>query len=144
MLFVASLTNTKSKRSTYVYLHVSSRIFYTLFICFVLDNLLESICFRMFCSKHSITFKNRYVISCWFHCVDIFYIKFRFYETFTVIHSVTRMLLIETQYKFVTSKCWFTLCLHMSYKLECLGHLAWLNCVSNSTDSTFSEFHCNN
>ena len=33
-------------------------------------------------------------------CVDIFYIKFRFCETFTVVNSVTRILLIETLCKF--------------------------------------------
>ena len=45
------------------------------------------------CSKHSITFKNTYLFSCWFHCVDIFYIKFKFYETFTVINSVTKIII---------------------------------------------------
>ena len=71
------------------YLHISIRIFCTLFICFVLDDLLESICFRIFCSKHSITFENTYSLSCWFLCVDILYIKFTFCETFTVINSAT-------------------------------------------------------
>ena len=81
------------------------RIFCTLFICFAFDGLLQSICFRMFCSKHSITFESMYLLSCWFHCVDIFYIKFRFRETFTVINSLTRILLIETLYKLRTIKC---------------------------------------
>ena len=61
--------------------------------------------------RYSIVFCNRFVYECfvinirlllntrcWFHCVDIFYIKFRFCETVTIIHSVTRILLIETQY----------------------------------------------
>ena len=61
--------------------------------------------FQMFCSKHSITFENAYLLSCWFHCVDIFYIKFRFCELFTVINSVTRILLIEAPGKFITIKC---------------------------------------
>ena len=34
--------------------------------------------------------------------VDIFYIKFGFFETFIVINSATRILLIETLYKFRT------------------------------------------
>ena len=34
--------------------------------------------------------------------VDIFYIKFGFCETFIVINSATRILLIETLYKFRT------------------------------------------
>ena len=37
-------------------LHISIKIFCILFICFVLDGLRESICCRMFFSKHSITF----------------------------------------------------------------------------------------
>ena len=68
---------------------MSIRVFCTLFICLVFNGLLKSICFRMFCSKHSITFENTYLLSCWFHCVDKFYMKFRFRETFTVISSVT-------------------------------------------------------
>ena len=44
----------------------------SLFICFELDGLLQSICFRMFSSKHSITFENMHRLSCWFHCVYIF------------------------------------------------------------------------
>ena len=47
---------------------------------------LQSIYFRMFCSKHSITF-DKYLLSCWFHCVDIFYINFRCCETLTVTNS---------------------------------------------------------
>ena len=34
--------------------------------------------------------------------VDIFYIKFGFFESFIVINSATRILLIETLYKFRT------------------------------------------
>ena len=52
---------------------------------FCIQCFFESICFRMFCLKHSITFENTYILSCWFHCVDIFYIKFRSCETWTVI-----------------------------------------------------------
>ena len=37
-------------------LHISIKIFCILFICFVLDGLWESISFRIFFSKHSITF----------------------------------------------------------------------------------------
>ena len=85
------------------------QIFCTLFICFVLDSLFLSTCFPMFCSKHLITFENTDLLCCWFHCVDIFNIKFRFCETFTVIYSVTRTLLTETLYKFRTIKYWFTL-----------------------------------
>ena len=75
----------------YLYLHVSIRIFSTLFICFVLDGFLQSICFRMLCCKHSITFKNTYLLRCWFHCVEIFYIKFKFFETFAIRNSVIRI-----------------------------------------------------
>ena len=96
------------------------------------DGLLQSICFWMFCSKHSITFENTYLLSCWFHCVDIFYIKFRFRETFTVINSVTRILLIETLYKFRTIMCWFTLCKYKFVKFKCFVCPASISCVSHS------------
>ena len=78
----------------YFYLHISIQIFCTLLICFALDGLLQSNCFRMFYSKHSITFDNTYLLSFWFHSVDIPYIEFRFCETFTVMNSVIRILLI--------------------------------------------------
>ena len=68
--------------------------------------LLQSICFRMFCSKHAITF-DTYLLNCRFHCVDIFYINFRSCETFTVTNSGAILLLIETLSNFRTMKCWF-------------------------------------
>ena len=77
------------------------------------------------------------ILNYWFHCVDIFYIKFRFCETLTVISFVTRNLLIETLCKLRTSMCWFTLYLHML----CLGASVNSNvlyiplyCVSHSID----------
>ena len=90
------------------FFHISIRIFCTLFIFLVFDGLFQLIHFRMFCSKHSITFENMYPLSCWFHSVDIFYIKFRFCETYTVSSSVTRNLLIKTLSNFRTIKYWFT------------------------------------
>ena len=90
----------------YFYFHISIWIFCTLFICFALDGFLQLICFRMFCSSHSITFKNTHLLSYLLHFVaDIFYIKFRFCELSTVINSVTIILLIETLHKFRTFKC---------------------------------------
>ena len=61
--------------------------------------------------KHSITFKNVHPLNCWFHSAGIFYIKFRFCKTFTVINFVTRNLLIEMKYcnQFRTIKSWFYL-----------------------------------
>ena len=88
-------------------------IFCTLVICFVFDGLLYLVYFRTFCSQKSIPFEKTYLLSCWFHCVDIFYIKCRFCETLSVINSINRILLIETLYKFRTFKCWFTLYLHI-------------------------------
>ena len=35
------------------------------------NGFLQSICFRMLCSKHSITFENTYLLRCSFHCVSI-------------------------------------------------------------------------
>ena len=55
-------------------------MFCNLFICWIFDGLLQSICFQMFFSKHSITF-DTYLLSCLFHFVDI---KFRSSVTFTV------------------------------------------------------------
>ena len=60
----------------------------------VLDGHLQSIYFRMFCSKHSITF-DMYLRSCRFH-VDIFCINFRSYKSFTVTSFGAILLLIET------------------------------------------------
>ena len=71
------------------------RIICTMFICLVVDGLFQSICFRMFCSEQSITFENTYLLDCLFHCVEMFYIKFRFCETFTVTNSMTKILLIQ-------------------------------------------------
>ena len=47
----------------YFYLHISIQIFSALFICFVVDGPLQSIYFRMFCYKHSITSENTYLLS---------------------------------------------------------------------------------
>ena len=57
--------------------------------------MLLSICFRMFCPKRSIAF-DTYQLSCRFHCVDIFYVKFRSCESFTVANSGAIHLLNET------------------------------------------------
>ena len=65
----------------------------------VFDGLLQLIDFRMFCSKHSITF-DTYLLSCLFHCVDIFYINFRYWETFTVTNSGAILSLTETPFNF--------------------------------------------
>ena len=89
---------------TALYFHISIRIFCNLFICLVFDGLLQSIYFRMFSSKHSITF-DTYLLSCQFHCVDIFYINFRSCETFTVTNSGGILLLIETPSNFKNIKC---------------------------------------
>ena len=71
----ANLADAKSASTNltwlYFYLHSSMRVFCTLFICLALDGLLQSICFRMFCSKHSITFGNTYLLCCWLHCVAV-------------------------------------------------------------------------
>ena len=93
----------------------------------------------MFSSKHSINFDNTYLLSRWFHCVGIFYIKLRFCEALTVINSATRILSIETLYKFWTFiKCWFTLYLHMyvscQYNFNCFVYPSSLSCVSHSID----------
>ena len=95
-----------------LYFHISIRIFCNMFICLVFGSLLQLICFWMFCSKHSVTF-DTYLLSCWFHCVDIFYIKFRSCETFTVTNSEAMLLLIETLSNWRTIKCWFILYLHI-------------------------------
>ena len=67
-----------------MHFHISIWIFCTLFACLVFDDLLQSICFQMFCSLLSKT-RNHYVVG--YDCVDIFYIKFRFCETCAVTKS---------------------------------------------------------
>ena len=77
---VLSLPGYISNHLTALYFSISISIFSTqLIFWYLFDGLLQSICFRMFCSKHSITFENMYLVSCWFHCVDILYIKFRWH-----------------------------------------------------------------
>ena len=98
--------------NSFVFPYFNLNIFCDLFICLEFDGLLESICFRMFCSKHSITF-DTYLLSCRFHCVDIFYIKVRSCETLTITNSGAILLLIETLSKSRTIKCWFILYLQM-------------------------------
>ena len=71
------------------------------------------ICFRMLCSKYSITFENTCLMICLFHCTDTFYIKIRFCGTLWERNSVTRILFIETMSKSRTIKWWFTLDLQM-------------------------------
>ena len=60
---------------TALFFHISIRISCTLFICLLFNGPLKLIYFRMFCSKHSITFENMYRLNFYFQCVDIFYIK---------------------------------------------------------------------
>ena len=73
--------------------------------CFAIE-LLSNVLFQTFDY-----FWKHMLLSCWFHCVDIFYIKLRFCETCTVINSVTRTLLIETLPKFRT----LSVCLPYTY-----------------------------
>ena len=101
-----------------LYFHISIRIFCNLLICLVFYSLFQSICFRMFCSKHSITFEA-YLLSCRFHWVDIFYISFRSCEIFTIKNSWTILLLIEALLNFRTMKCWFIIYLHMYVLGKC-------------------------
>ena len=100
--------------------HISILIFCTLFISLVFDSLLQSIYFQMFCSNNSITSENMYPLSCWFHCVDIFWIKYGFGETGTATNSMTRILLIETQSNFRTIKCCVIKC--YPSQLSCVSH----------------------
>ena len=113
-----------SKHSIALYFRISIWIFCTQFICLVLDGLLQSLCFRMLCSKHSITLENKYLIRCWFHCVVKLCIKFRFCDTFTVTNFVTRIFLIETLSNFRTIKSCFTLYLRI-YHLCFVVVIAW-------------------
>ena len=97
---------------SFVFPYFHLNIFCNLFFCLEFDGLLESICFRMFCSKHSITF-DTYLLSCRFHYVDIFYINFRSCETFRITNSEEILLLIEPLSNLRTGKGWFILYLQM-------------------------------
>ena len=108
---------------TALYFHISIWIFYNLFICLVFDGLLQSICFRLFCSKHSIAF-DTYLLICRFYCVDIFYINFRSWETFTITNSGAIFLLIETLCNFRTMKYWFIL--YLQIQMFSISSLAFL------------------
>ena len=74
LIYNANLVEAKTASTNltwlYLYFHISIRIFCTLLIWFVLDGILETICFLIFYSKHSITFENAYLLSCWFDFVD--------------------------------------------------------------------------
>ena len=134
-VILSSLLNITLQELTLLYSNIPQlsisifqfKYFVHCFICFVFNCLLQLIYFRTFCSKHSITFKNTYLLSCWFHCVDIFYNKFRLRETLKVINSVTRFSLIETLCKFSTIKCWF---IHITH-IVCF-RLVWIQmfCIS--------------
>ena len=90
-------------------------------------------CFRMFYSKRSITIENMYLLSCWFHCVDVFHIRFRFCETYIVANSIIRILLIEALSSFWTikkAKCWFTYICTYSVSVN-----------SNAIPPSFLAFH---
>ena len=119
-LQVLTLPGYITKHLTALYSLILIWIFCTQFICLVFDGLLQSICFRMFCSKHSITFENTYLISCWFHCVDELCIKFRFYETFTVTNFVTRILLVESLKHCLTLEL---LSVALSYTYTCIMYV---------------------
>ena len=98
--------------NSFVFPYFNSNILYSVYLfgirwSFAID-LFSNVLFQK-----SITFESMYLISCWFHCVDIFYIKFRFCKTYTVTSSVTKKLLIETLSNFRTIKCWFTRYLDM-------------------------------
>ena len=69
--------------------------------------------FECFLSNIWIVLKTRAYLGCWFLYIDMFYINFRSCETFKVINSVTRTLLIETLSKFRIFKYWFALYIHM-------------------------------
>ena len=81
---------------------ISIQIFCSLLCSFVLYSMVfcNRLVFECFVPNIWLLFENMYLLSCWFHCVEIFYIKFRFCEAFTIINSVTRILLIETLYKY--------------------------------------------
>ena len=70
----------------------------TFFISFVFDIFCKQFVFEFFWfilvldfSKHLTPFEN----SCWFLCADLFWIEFRFYETFTVIYRLKHCITLE-------------------------------------------------
>ena len=108
-----------SKHSTAMYFHILISVFlYSIhWFCiwwFFVINLCWNVLYLTFdFSKPLIVFENKYPLSFRFHCVDIFYTKFRYCETLTAINPVARTLLTDKLYKFRTNKCWSTLYLHM-------------------------------
>ena len=119
------------------------RIFCTLFIFFTWWSFTIDF-FRMFCSKHSVTFKNVYLISCWFHCVDVFYNKFRFCESFTVIKSLKFENLnnLETLYKFRTIKGQMKALKTTDYSEFSEGNTCVAKLLYEEQESYFRILHC--
>ena len=79
------------KRSyIYYYIIYIFQLKYFVFCSFVLCWMVfgNRFLFEYFFPSIRLLFKviYKYLQSCWFHCVDMFYIKFRFCETFTVIN----------------------------------------------------------
>ena len=62
-----------------VFAYFNSNTLYSVHL-FYTDGLFQSICFRMFCFKHAITFENTHVLT-------YFNITFKFCKYFTVINS---------------------------------------------------------
>ena len=84
--------------------------------------------------------KHVYLLSCWFHSVEVFCIKFIFRETFIVINSVTRFLSIETLYKFRTINCWYTRVFKILHKFKCFVYPGSLSFVSGNVKQS-EEFY---
>ena len=78
---------------------------------------------------------NTYLLSSWLCCVDIFYAKFRFCETFTSINSVSRVLLNETLYKFKT------ISVDLPYTYICVCFKASINSNVLYVPPRFLAFH---
>ena len=90
----------------YFYFHISIQIFCALFICFVLDGLLQSVCLRMFCSiKVRLLLITRTYQVGDLSLLTHFTSNLDFVKLFTVENFLIRILWIETPYKFRTIKC---------------------------------------
>ena len=92
------------KRSyIYYYIIYIFQLKYFVFCSFVLCWMVfgNRFLFEYFFPSIRLLFKviYKYLQSCWFHCVDMFYIKFRFCETFTVIIEVRNSRVTKSSYE---------------------------------------------
>ena len=107
----------------YFYLRLSIWMFCVLIICPKLIVFCNQPVFKPIVQKQSITSENTHLLTCEHQHVDIFHIKLRLCESFTVTNSVTRTSLTEILRKWKTTK-----------NAQCSKDPAQFSCTPHSTN----------